>query len=277
MVQFKSLRTFNIFLGLLHAGSAVYIYSNRDKVSKFFTEVDIYENVLSPSLEPGSSSGFVTKNIQKWNVIDLIVAFFGITALFHFFYAFNPAGYYESAIDEKSNPLRWIEYSITATIMIVIMALSATVQNLQVLKDLVTITVVIMLLGMVIEKLTRDGSYELAKVVTVLAWLLQIHVFMTIGTRFVSTIKSVNKKIEEDSGLEGIPDFVYAILVSQLVFYSSFGIIQGVYLWKSSTNKEVQYINYENAYHVLSLIAKLSLGWMFYFGATQSRTPEEKE
>ena len=51
-------------------------------------------------------------------ILGLLIAFTAVTALFHYAYTFNLWGYSDK-IKKKNNSLRWIEYSITATIMIV--------------------------------------------------------------------------------------------------------------------------------------------------------------
>lgn len=60
------------------------------------------------------------------------------------------------------------------------------------------------------------------------------------------------------SAEQGPPDFVYAIIVSQLLLFSCFGITQFVLLWRVD-GPSVYYWG-EVSYQVLSLLAKGILG-----------------
>jgi len=153
--------------------------------------------------------------------------------------------------------------------MILIIALSATVQIFDTLLSLLVITVAIMLLGNCIEIMIKQKEFFIAKMLTFIAWILQVFVFVIIGKQFVSTIKSVNEELKKETDPTQIPDFVYAILGTQLIFFSSFGFIQLFQLFKAERGKPQNYLTVERNYHILSLISKLTLGWIFYYGLTQ--------
>ena len=127
-----------------------------------------------------------------------------------------------------------------------------------------------MLLGNCIEIAIKQKEFYLAKIITFLAWILQIFVFFIIGKHFVTTIKTVNEELEKDTDPIQIPDFVYAILATQLIFFSTFGFIQLFQLFRAQKGNPQNFLTIERNYHILSLVSKLSLGWLFYFGITQS-------
>ena len=53
-------------------------------------------------------------------ILYLVIAFSLITSIFHFSLATCCFSFYESELKQKRQPLRWLEYSITASIMMVI-------------------------------------------------------------------------------------------------------------------------------------------------------------
>lgn len=261
------LRLLNFVLFALHLFSCVFILANRDKVQEYAAKIGVYSSEITPD-SGAQSYGYGFKFLGTVNLVYLIAAFFAITAAFHLIYALGANSFYGRMIAAGSNPLRWIEYSFTATIMVAILALTASVQSLQQLLLLVVATIVIMLLGGVIERAIRDRQLGYARQLTALAWLLELCVFFVIGAAFVSTIHQVNSVIGSQGG---IPDWVYVILVSELLFYSAFGFLQLVQLVRAGRGRGQDFRKYEYGYHALSLLAKLTLGWTFYFGATRER------
>lgn len=53
-------------------------------------------------------------------VLYLVIAFSLITSIFHFSLATCCLGFYESELKQKRQPIRWLEYSITASLMMVV-------------------------------------------------------------------------------------------------------------------------------------------------------------
>jgi len=267
MTTIKSLRILNFVLFLLHFSSfvAILLLSKSKDVN---SNIIIYDNQIQPSVR-NNSSRFSVFEKGEVSILNLISAFFLITSLFHLFYALDINKIYSNSILNGTNPFRWLEYSLTATIMILIIALSATVQIFDTLLSLLVITVAIMLLGNCIEIMIKQKEFFIAKMLTFIAWILQVFVFVIIGKQFVSTIKSVNEELKKETDPTQIPDFVYAILGTQLIFFSSFGFIQLFQLFKAERGKPQNYLTVERNYHILSLISKLTLGWIFYYGVTQ--------
>ena len=276
---------FNLFLGLLHLSSGIFILANKEKANPFFSKVSVYRTFIPKS--PNLDSSSITSNQQELFKVDILVCisiFFFITAFFHFYYAWRGSSVFKT---DNSNQLRWMEYSITATLMTIIMALSATVLDFYTLLLLAVCTFAIMMLGGVIESALTRLDMKTVKVCTMIAWFLQIFVFFVIGDTFIRRIKSVNEQLKKENATKVIPSWVYILLIVELIFFSSFGIIQlyqiknpyknlGFFLpekgvsqtefIRTNMSNYITFYNYEIMYHILSLVAKLSLGWIFYFG-----------
>lgn len=265
----RRLQVFNVVMGCVHLFSGVYILANQDKVPANFRKIQTYTTRISVG-EGAEDYGYTFAPAGTANLPVLIGAFFLITAFFHFLYAYGRQTFYRRFIQQGANPLRWLEYSVTATIMAVILALAATVQTTQQLVLIAAATVAIMLLGWVSEKGVATGSRGIALVAAVVAWILQLAVFGVIAYAFISTIRQVNKKLEGEQREERIPPFVYVILIAELILFSLFGVVSAVMLYRSGRGR-IDFFNYEVAYHSLSIISKLTLGWVFYVGTLMER------
>ena len=268
-----NLQRYNLAMGAVHLFSGIFILANLNKVPENFREIQTYTSKVVIG-DGANEYGYGFKKAAKANLPVLIAIFFIITAIFHFIYAYGKSTFYRKFISDGVNPLRWVEYSITATIMTVIIALAATIQETQQLALLVVATICVMLLGWVVEKSIADSERKVAWVSTGIAWLLQFAVFAVIAYAFISTIQEVNKKLEEEEREERIPGFVYAILIAELVFFSLFGFVSLRMLFKSGTGP-IDFYRYEVGYHSLSIVSKLTLGWIFYVGALMERGTEE--
>ena len=268
--KMKGLRAFNIVLGLIHFSLAMFVLLNSNNLNPRINEVPIYKTGVEIGAKAESYSIVADKKAGKAVLSWLICIFFFVTAGFHFLYAFGAGSWYKRMIEKGNNPLRWLEYSITATIMVVIIAVAATVQIQQELLLIIAMTVVIMLMGDVIEKSVASGNFATAKMVTFLAWVLELMVFYVIGSAFVATISAVNDKLEGDQADVLIPSWVYVLIFVQLVFYSLFGIISLSEVVRASSGKKINFFNYEVGYHSLSIVSKMTLGLVFYFGAASN-------
>jgi len=252
----KRLKWLNLALCALHAASAIFIYSKLDTISPRFTAVP----VLAKSVVSEERQLFTV------NLPLLICVFFFLTSMFHLYYAFSPS--YARMLAKGSNPLRWLEYSITATLMVVVLALSANLQTFTTLVVVAAASFAVMLIGGVVEQLlAKANGLGLAKWLTFVAWVLQLAIFFVVGFVFVNTIRDVNNKLSSEAQ-QLIPRWVYFILVAELVFFTLFGVVQFVQLVNVERQKSVSFVKYEVAYHMLSLFAKLSLGWVFFAGTS---------
>lgn len=189
-------------------------------------------------------------------ILGLLIAFTAVTAFFHYAYSFDWFGY-ESRIKNKNNSLRWIEYSITATIMIVVICFaSGTVElNVQILVAVMIASS--MLLGDIVEK---TMGTQVAKIATFVGWLLVLGVWAIIikNYEFAAkgfTVPECDKKITP-------PSFVAYLVIILVVFYISFGFVQLYQICRPKTD----YKHIEKAYSVLSTFSKTALVSIMLWG-----------
>lgn len=215
-------------------------------------------------------------SLVKFDLRDLLILFFGITSFTHAFYllsSFNNipliGGFYNKMIKNRNNFVRWIEYSITATIMINIVARSAGISNEDTLILSNLATVAVMLQGQSIELALKEqpSSTKIQRLIiyNLVGWGLMLGVFGIIISRFQQTITEIKK-----ATCAKIPDFVKYVIYSQFVFYNLFGIWQLYQIFSVYDKPNYDYTKFEIGYTVLSLLSKTILGFILGFGIDQS-------
>ncbi len=104
----------------------------------------------------------------------LICSFTGVTAVAHVLYATKLHNSYAAGIQTGSNCYRWIEYAISATIMLLIIALSSGVSDANSLFVMSVVSACVMLLGGIAEKYMTAKNRDLstAWLATLVAWAL---------------------------------------------------------------------------------------------------------
>jgi hypothetical protein len=215
-------------------------------------------------------------SLVKFDLRDLLILFFGITSITHAFYLLTSfdnipliGGLYNKMIVNRNNYIRWIEYSITATIMINIVARSAGISNEDTLILINLATVAIMLQGQTIELALKEPptSTKIQKLViyNLVGWGLMLGIFGIIISRFQQTISEIKK-----ATCANIPEFVKYVIYSQFIFYNLFGIWQLYHIFSVYDNPYYDYTKFEIGYTILSLFSKTILGVILGFGIDQS-------
>ena len=231
----------------------------------------------------------------------LLCSFTGVTIAAHTLYATALSTKYQTEITQGQNKYRWIEYAISATIMLVIIALSSGVSDANSLFVLSTISVCVMLLGHLVEKYMATDM-DTAQLATLVAWLLFLAAWSFIFVQYAEQIYQINRRneliaatqqppvcimtVEQKPSLAAtqkpvvdekvttptslsIPVFVHVMVALMFFWYSSFGLVQLVQLGMKKWGKEVDYSKVDKAYIVLSLLAKTTLPVIFTIGLTQ--------
>lgn len=278
MVFFTYQRINNIaaFGHFLSALSMIYLYSNTNQViiplTESFLEWKKFDNT---TLCPIGSREFETTN-EKYCIgtitkpiscednfcygIDLgwlIISFHILSFLFQSFATFTDYkgpvfGYrYSIMIDNNRNPLRFIEYSISASIMLISIALINGVTDINLIISIAVLTASCQLCGLAVEYI---DDKKIKWLLHLIGWLQFIWAYGIIAYAFFKSIDASN-----ESGGITPPSFVYVIVFILFILYSSFGFVQ---LTELIIN--VNPYTKEKSYVLLSLTAKLLLGWMIF-------------
>ncbi|MFC7235535.1 heliorhodopsin HeR [Halosegnis marinus] len=246
-----NLRRFNAVMAVLHfvqGALMLYLSSSREwTITANRLGFDTEAQQLVPVMEP----------IGTIELAYLAVAFLFISALAHALIATVLYDRYVEYLGQGMNPYRWYEYAVSASIMIVLIAMLAGVWELGSLTALFGLVAVMNLCGLVMERhnrLTEEtdwSSFVVGCIAGIVPWIvIAITVFRTF-----------------DAG-GNPPDFVLVIYASLFVLFNLFALnmwlqYRGVWKWED-------YLYGERTYIVLSLVAKSLLAWQVYFGALNS-------
>ena len=167
---------------------------------------------------------------------------------------------YTREVDDRgTNSLRMIEYSVSATLMQISIALVLGVWQRLAIIGVAFLTVVTMLLGLIAEQLKYDRK-DIAWVAHFTGWISMTGVWTILGRQFFLNVQK--------SGDNPPPTFVYGIVIGIAILYIGFGFIQSAQLWLTTPVKS-QKLNrdIEIAYCANSLLSKTFLGWLLFANA----------
>ena len=190
----------------------------------------------------------VSESLWEIRVAPLVALFMFISAA-HLFISTVLYDKYKYNLKNHMNPYRWFEYSISASVMIVIIAMLTTIYDLGALIALFTLTAVMNLLGYMMElhnqttEKTNWTAYYIGCIVGFVPWIVI----------FISLIAA-----------ESVPDFVIAIFITIAIFFNCFAI--NMVLQYKKVGRWRDYLYGEKVYIILSLVAKSALAWQVYAG-----------
>lgn len=244
---FASLNRFNWTMAVLHAvqGLAV-VWLSRDfslPVSTSFLAFD----PASQSLLPASATAFQLS--LPW----LVAVFFFLSALFHLIIATTYRPVYEANLAKGINKARWYEYSLSASVMMVAIALLVGIYDLASLLMIFVLVAGMNLMGLMMEvhnqttKETNWLAYWIGCLLGIAPWLA-VALYLWSG---------------HANGSDA-PTFVYWIFVSIFIFFNAFAV--NMWLQYKKIGPWRDYLFGERAYMVLSLVAKSLLAWQVFAG-----------
>ena len=162
-------------------------------------------------------------------------------------------GYKYSNVEENGkNPLRFLEYSISASIMLVAIALLNGIRDLDLIFAIAVLTAGTQLCGLVVEYLT---DVWLKVLLHATGWLQFLCAYGIIVHSFALSATS-------DADVQP-PWFVWVIVIVLFLLYASFGFVQLAEVCNMNNNC-CSNVAKENAYIILSIVAKTLLGWMIF-------------
>lgn len=225
-----------------------------------------------PTGIPWQSTYVLNTNLFALNPAYLTSSFLLLTGLAHLGYYFlslnesKPKYVYtnlEDGVDKPSYGIpffRWIEYSITSTIMIVVISLISGITDITSIIGVVFCNASMIYTGILIDRLVDRKDYQNA-------WAaFWIGTFAGIGP-WVSIFVTLSLS-------PIVPAFVYAITLSIFFFFFSFGILEAVIIY-ASTNPNNTFCcctstgiikKKEFMFLLLSFSSKSLLSWLV-FGA----------
>jgi hypothetical protein len=199
----------------------------------------------------------VTAQRPVWDlpIGPAVALFLLMSAIAHLTMAFPARRWYEAHLARHQNPIRWLEYSFSSSVMIVVIAALAGVQEVGTLIAIFGVNAAMILFGwsMEIANEGRDRPQWLHYIFGCIAGAVP---WLVIGVTLLISAT--------EPGAEPIPGFVIAIFVSLFVFFDVFAV--NMVLQYRKTGRWRDYLYGERVYMLLSLFAKSALAWQVFFG-----------
>jgi hypothetical protein len=248
--KLKKLKVYNAIVGttLVLQGIFMWVVSKNTKLPL---------TTLYLKVKDAGMARFPAQNLEKIGEVQLgplVALFLVLSGLFLLGSAFVWRRKYEAQIQKGMNLFRWIEYSVTSSLMIVVIAMLCGVYDLSTLILLFALNGCMILFGWMMElhnqttKKTDWTAFFFGCFAGVVPWIV-------LGLYFFNAVAS---------GGEAVPKFVYAIFWSLLVFFNIFAI--NMVLQYKKVGKWQDYVYGEYAYITLSLVAKALLAWQVWSG-----------
>lgn len=181
----------------------------------------------------------------------LVALFFFLSAFFHFGNANLWWKYYIRKLENQQAPTRWIEYTLSASTMILIVSYGAGVRIDVELFMLFILIATTMFFGHLTEVISKKSTSEdswtlpfserviphlMGYLPQISAWIVILYIYL--------------------DNSEGAPDFVTVIIFTELALFFSFGFVQLFVLLRAPS----KYVQGELMYQILSLVSKGLLG-----------------
>lgn len=183
----------------------------------------------------------------------LVATFFFLSALAHLTIVTIYKQKYLENLQTGINAARWIEYSLSASIMMVAISLLVGIYDIASLVAIFGAVAVMNLCGLIMEihnqttKKTNWLSYWIGCLAGIIPWIM-VALYLWAGA---------------NNGSEA-PNFVYWIFVSIFIFFNCFAL--NMVLQYKKVGKWSDYMYGERMYVILSLVAKSALAWQVFAG-----------
>ena len=273
--MFPTLRNWNIFMTIIQLAMGIFLtisYHNEDLLDfkEMFYRFGIDKKGTSNAEE--YKVEWIKRDSSSIPYAQEAIAFFYVTAFFHCLYVLMGEKY-EDMIVCENNWLRWLEYGITATLMIRIIAIQAGIRDENTLTSISLNTVGVMLCGQIVEttlshSVITEKDKNVIFVASLIGWIIMVTNFVIIVRQYINLENDVDNLNCDDVS---IPSFVLWIIITQLIFYSTFGFLQIWHIWCRLYKKDYEYRNTELYYLVDSLLSKVTLGGILGYSVLNAK------
>lgn len=250
--KLKNLRIFNLVMVFLHAAQGVAMLMVSSDFSLPVNASFLKFNPVTQTLVPNPTTLFDLR------IGPAVATFLFLSAFFHLLVCLPGLNaIYNRNLGKHINFFRWIEYSFSSSIMIVIIAMLVGISDIATLIALIGVNASMILFGWMMElhnqtlrqcpgqsDKTNWTAFYFGCIAGIVPWIA-IAVYL-----FGAPSKA--------------PDFVYWIYLSIFVFFNCFALNQ--VLQYDKVGKWSDYLYGERAYIILSLVAKSLLAWQVFAG-----------
>ena len=241
------LRRLNVVVGSVHALQAVVLLALAAPASLPIT--------ASFLVGPPGAGDYGSARLGSVRV-DWLVAVFLLLAAIDHLAVISPWArrWYLADVARGINPARWWEYAVSASLMVVLIAMLSGVSELVALIALFGANAAMILFGLVQERVNvgRDDvdwrPFVYGCVIGAVPWI-------AIAAQLITSTTEG----------DGVPGFVVAIFITLFVLFNSFAVNMWLQYRGRGRWREPAFA--ERVYVLLSLVAKSALAWQVYAGA----------
>jgi len=180
-----------------------------------------------------------------------VAVFLGLAALDHLLTATVSRGLYERDLRQGINRFRWVEYSFSATLMIILIGFYSGITSINAVIAVAGANAAMILFGWLQERMNPPGRTSTTMLPFWFGALVGLAPWISIAVNI--------------NGSQMVPGFVYGIVIAQFIFFFSFGLNQ--WLQYRGVGRWADYAFGEKTYLVLSLVAKSVLAWQIFAGS----------
>ncbi len=239
----SGLRRWNLGLTVLHAAQAVGVLVLANGFAITVTS-------SFPTGPPGAPVPAPEKLVDV-SVAGAIALFLALAALDHLLTGTVLRGRYEAGLSGGINRFRWLEYSFSSTIMILLVCSYSGITGINAMIAIAGANVAMILFGWIQELVNPPDRTHTTMLPFWFGCVAGAAPWVVIVVNIV--------------GSSQVPGFVYGIFVSLFVFFMSFALNQ--WLQYKQVGRWASYAYGEKTYLVLSLVAKSALAWQIFGGS----------
>jgi hypothetical protein len=239
--RFRRLRWFNVVVGVVLAIQAGYMLAASNRlalpVTAQFLEGDPVAGQQDTPPEP----------VFDLRIGPFVAVFLLLAAADHLLVAAPRLHiWYERNLDRRVNYARWIEYSVSASIMIVLIGLFVGIRDLAAVIAVFAANTAMILFGLLMERHQQPGradwsAFWFGTLVAMAPWVAIV----------IYTLQPPE-----------VPGFVYGIVVLQFILFAGFAANMALQYAQVGRWRDYRYG--EACYIVLSLSAKSLLAWLIF-------------
>lgn len=239
----RRLRTLNLAAAALHLVQAIVVVI-------LATDFSLPITAAYLAGPPGTPPGPATVQVDLPTGLA-VAGFLALSFLAHLIVATVWFPRYIRDLSHRINRARWVEYSFSSTLMIVVISQLVGITDVAALIGIAGANVSMILFGWLQEKYEQPGGrgwlpFIFGCVAGIVPWLAILYYTVAPGSEAEP------------------PGFVYAIVVSLFLFFNVFALNQ--WLQYRAKGRWADYLVGERSYIILSLVAKSLLAWQVFGG-----------
>ena len=248
----NKLVSFNLKMSVVHLVQGVALFVLALTVPLFR---DFEVEIVGRFFRPVGGGYYAPTAVPMFNLpVGILAAgFILLSALFHFIISVPLKDQYIANVERGYNPLRWIEYSLSSSIMIVLLSVMFGITTIEGLLAVFGINAVMNLLGLLMEKMNPPSRTQTDWTAHWVGWIAGLIPWVIIVVYMLNI-----------TDLSQLPWFVLPGVSFYFIVFNLFAFNQ--ILQYAKIGKWADYVYGEKTYVWLSLFGKSLLAWLVFIG-----------